>query len=102
VNTSGVPILWPVRLASSDGRQSNWAASAHEAAEVGMKQRIRIRANMSLGAYEFFVTDAPTAQSDPVWPTESLQELVQLGFVKVGRFVNSPEHPIILQLLGRV
>jgi hypothetical protein len=57
---------------------------------------------MSLGAYEFFVTDAPTSQPDPVWPTESLQELVQLGFVKVGRFVNSAEHPIILQLLGRV
>jgi hypothetical protein len=101
MNTSGVPILWPIRLTSPDGRQSTWAASAHEAAQVGMKQRIRIKANMSLGGYEFYLSDSPT-ELDPIWPTETLSELVQLGFVKVGRFVSSPEHPIIKLLRGRV
>jgi len=102
INTSGVVILWPVRITSPDGRQSTWATSAHEAAQVGMRQRIRIKANMSLGGYEFHLSDSPTPEIDPTWPTIALTELVQIGFVKVGRFVNSPEHPIIKLLRGAV
>jgi hypothetical protein len=101
VNTSGVVILWPARISTSD-RRDNWSASAHEAAQAGMKQRIRIKANMSLGGYEVFTTDSPTSTATPLWPTESLGELVNIAFMKTGRFVDSAEHPIMRQLLGRV
>jgi hypothetical protein len=101
VNTSGVVILWPARISTSEKRD-NWSASAHEAAQAGMKQRIRIKANMSLGGYEVFTSDSPTPGAAPLWPTESLGELVNIAFMKVGRYVDSAEHPIMRQLLGRV
>jgi hypothetical protein len=100
VNTAGVVILWPARISTSEKRD-NWAASAHEAAQAGMKQRIRIKANMSLGGYEVFTSDLTTGTA-PAWPTESLGELVHIAFMKVGRFVDSAEHPVMRQLLGRV
>ena len=101
VNTSGVTILWPARIATSE-KHDSWSASAHEAAQVGMEQRIRIKANMSLGAYEFFTSDLLTAGAAPLWPTESLGELVYIAFKKVGRYVDSVEHTVMQQLLGRV
>jgi hypothetical protein len=101
VNTSGVVLLWPVRLPTAEGRQDNWATSAHEAALAGMKQRVRIKANMSLGAFEYSITETAAAVTEPPWPTESLSELVQIAFVKTGRFVDSVDHPFMRQLLGR-
>jgi hypothetical protein len=101
VNQSGVVILWPCRISTSDKRD-NWAASAHEAAEAGMQQRIRIKANMQLGAYEFFTSDSPTPGTTPLWPKESLGELVHIAFIKIGRLVDSADHPVMRQLLGRV
>jgi hypothetical protein len=101
VNTSGVVILWPARIATSEKRD-NWAASAHEAAQAGMEQRIRIKANMSLGGYEVYTSDSTTAGPGPTWPTESLSELVNIAFMKVGRYVDSAEHPVMRQLLGRM
>jgi len=100
VNTTGVVLLWPCRMVSADGRQNGWHSSAHEAAAAGMKQRIRVKANMGLGAYEFYHSNSPTAELDPIWPTETLSALVQLAFVKVGRYVSTPEHPVIKQLRG--
>jgi hypothetical protein len=101
VNTSGVVLLWPARIPTSEKRD-NWALSAHEAAQAGMQQRIRIKANMSLGAYEVFTSDSPTPGTTPLWPKESLGELVHIAFKKVGRYVDSAEHPVMRQLLGRV
>jgi hypothetical protein len=65
-----------------------------------MKQRIRVKANMALGAYEYYHSNSPTAGVDPVWPDISFNELVRLAFVKVGRLVDTPEHPVIKQLRG--
>jgi hypothetical protein len=101
VNTAGVVILWPARISTSEKRD-NWASSAHEAAQAGMQQRIRIKANMSLGGYEFYTSDSPTPGTAPAWPTESLGHLVDIAFKKAGRFVDSAEHPVMRQLLGRV
>jgi hypothetical protein len=49
---SGVLFFWPVKLPGSDGRQTDWARSEAEAAEMAMKRWVRIRANLNLGAYE--------------------------------------------------
>jgi hypothetical protein len=100
INTNNVVLLWPCRITSADGRQNAWHSSAHEAAEKAMTQRVRIKANMGLGAYETFTTKSKTAEIDPAWPTESFSELVRLAFVKVGRYVSTPEHPVIKQLRG--
>jgi hypothetical protein len=65
-----------------------------------MVKRVRVKANMSLGANEWATSNSETAELDPAWPTESFNELVRLAFVKVGRFVSTPEHPVIKQLRG--
>jgi hypothetical protein len=100
INTGGVVFLWPCRIVSADGRQNAWHSSAHEAAAAGMEKRVRVKANMALGAYEWATRNSETAELDPAWPTESFNELVRLAFVKVGRFVSTPEHPVIKQLRG--
>jgi hypothetical protein len=52
INRQKVPFVWPVKLASVDGKINDWHQSALEAAERAMTNWIRLAANMSLGAYE--------------------------------------------------
>jgi hypothetical protein len=63
INRAGVVFLWPVRLPSSDGRQSDWARSEAEAAEMAMKRWVRVKANTNLGAYEVY--EASSTIPDP-------------------------------------
>jgi hypothetical protein len=52
INRQGVLFLWPVRLPGLNGKYSEWFRSAMEAAEIAQRRWIRVRSNMSLGAYE--------------------------------------------------
>jgi hypothetical protein len=96
INRQGVTRLWPVRLPAPDGRVIEWHRSAAEAAELAMKRWIRVKANMSLGAYEMF--EAASTIPDPTWPELSFQELVEIGFRQ--RLVNNLDHPVIKRLRG--
>jgi hypothetical protein len=96
INRQGVTRLWPVRLPMSDGKINEWHRSAAEAPELAMKRWIRVKANMSLGAYEMF--EAASTIPDPVWPELSFQELVRIGFRD--RLVASLSHPVIDKLRG--
>jgi hypothetical protein len=96
INRQGVLFLWPVRLPPPDGRQLEWHRSAAEAAERAMTQWVRIRANMSLAAYE--IDAAGVTHSDPVWPAHSLQDLIPIAFRD--RLVNRIDHPVVQRLRG--
>jgi hypothetical protein len=96
INRQGVVHLWPVRLPASDGRILEWHRSAAEAAELAMRRWIRVKANMSLGAYEMF--EAASTIPDPTWPELSFQELLRIAFRD--RLVNSLDHPVIRRLRG--
>ena len=96
INRQGVVFLWPARLPAPDGRQMEWHRSAAAAAERGMKDWVRIRANMSLGAYEIDI--AGITHSEPEWPPYSLQDLVQIAFRD--RLVNRIDHPVVHRLRG--
>src|SRR5262249_53347052 len=96
INRQGVVQLWPVRLPSADGRVLEWHRSAAEAAELAMRKWVRIKANMSLGAYEIF--EATGAIPDPQWPEYTFQELLRIGFRD--RLVDSLDHPVIKRLHG--
>jgi hypothetical protein len=100
INRQHVVFLWPARLPAPDGRVNAWHTSAHEAAELGMKRSVRIKSNMSLGAYETDVADNPVPENDPVWPDLSFQELLRIGFQKNGRLITDHEHPLVRQLRG--
>jgi hypothetical protein len=96
INRQGMVFLWPVKLPAPDGRRDEWARSQREAAELAMKRWVRVKANMSLGAYE--ITTAESAMADPVWPDLSLRELIRIAFRD--RLVTSIDHPVVKRLRG--
>jgi len=97
INRAGVVFLWPVRLPSPDGRQLAWHHSAQVAAEMAMKRWIRVKANMSLGAYDIF--EASCTIPEPEWPSDiSFLKLLEIAFK--GRLVDSLDHPVLKRLRG--
>jgi hypothetical protein len=96
ISRQNVVQLWPVKVPASDGRVNEWHRSAAEAAELARKRWIRVKANMALGAYEIF--EAASSIPDPTWPTQTFQELLEIGFRD--RLVDSLSHPIIKRLRG--
>jgi hypothetical protein len=96
INRQGVLFLWPVRLPSSDGRQLEWHRSAQMAAEMAMKRWCRVKANMSLGAYEVF--EASATIPEPEWPDLTLEAMLPIAFK--GMLVNSFDHPVLKRLRG--
>ena len=67
-----------------------------EAAEIAMNKWLRIKANMSLGAYE--ITVAASDMADPVWPDLPFQEIVRIAFRD--RMVASLDHAVVKRLRG--
>jgi hypothetical protein len=96
INRQGVVFLWPVRLPAPDGKVNEWHRSLREAAETAVSKWTRVRANMSLGAYESTV--AESAIADPVWPEASFQELIRIGFRD--RVIDTATHPVVRRLRG--
>jgi hypothetical protein len=97
INRQGVVFLWPIRLPAPDDRKSDWPRSEREAAEKAMDQWIRVKANMSLGAYE--ITVAENVMADPVWPELSYQELVRIAYRD--RMIAALDHPVVKRLRGQ-
>src|SRR5262245_37414693 len=98
INRQGVVHLWPVKLPPPDGRIVEWHRSAAEAAELGMRRWVRMKANMTLGAYEIF--EAQGVIPDPEWPTLPFNELLRIAFRD--RYVGSLDHAVIKRLRGHV
>ena len=97
INRQGVVFLWPVRLPGADGRQLDWHRSAAEAAEMAMQRWVRVKANMSLGAYEVY--EAAATIPDPVWPTDlTFMQMLMIAFK--GRLVDNLGHPVLKRLRG--
>jgi hypothetical protein len=97
VNRQGVLFIWPLKLPGPDGRQNDWQRSAAEAAEIAMSTWSRLKANMSLGAYELFTAagDLP----DPEWPELPFPEILKIAFRN--HLVDQLDHPLIERLLGK-
>jgi hypothetical protein len=99
INRQGVVFLWPIRLPAPDDRKSDWRRSAREAAALAMRQWIRVKANMSLGAYETAVADKDSVMAEPVWPELSYQELVRIAYRD--RMIAALDHPVVKRLRGQ-
>src|SRR5262249_13693323 len=98
VNRQGVPFLWPIRLPGPDGKADEWSRSALDAARLAESRWVRVRANMSLGAYEVDYATGPLP--DPEWPDVAFRELLRVAFRD--RFVDRPDHPVLRKLRGEV
>ncbi len=89
--------LWAAKLPGSGHKNADsWNNSAIEAAEAAMKRKVRVQSNRALGAYEYFFSDNPTPENDPVWPADlTYNEMLRIAFVKPGRFIDSHNHEVI-------
>jgi hypothetical protein len=96
INRQGVVFLWPIRLPTPDDRKSEWLRSAREA-EMAMRRWIRLKANMSLGAYEIAV--AESVMAEPAWPELSYQELLRIAYCD--RMIATLDHAVIKRLRGQ-
>jgi hypothetical protein len=96
ISRTGVMFMWPVRVPAADGRTNDWHVSAATAAQHAMTRWIRIRANMSLRAYEIF--EAESSIPDPVWPELSFEAIYRIAFKD--RLITSQDHPVIKRLRG--
>jgi hypothetical protein len=96
INRQSIVFLWPVRLPSPDDKQNPWWQSAREAAEIAMTKWLRVRASMSLGAYDLSTPEGEIP--DPVWPQESFEELLRIAYR--GRLITDLDHPVIKRLRG--
>ena len=63
INRQGTLFFWPVRLPSPDGKDLDWWRSGREAAELAMKDWVRVKANMNLGAYDIFKAESVIEQT---------------------------------------
>jgi hypothetical protein len=93
----GVPFLWPIPMPDETGRLNPWHQSAREASEFARKKWIRMIADMSAGSYSLH--EASAKIPDPEWPDKTMRELIEIAF-KNGRLIDSPDHPVIVQLRG--
>jgi len=98
MNRQGVLFLWPVKLPGIDGKENEWHRSAREAAEKAMTSWVRVRANMSLGAYDLH--EAKGELPDPEWPEFSFPEILRTAFRE--RYVDSLDHALLKRLRGEV
>ena len=98
INRQGVVFFWPVRLPTSDGRVIEWHHSARQGAALAMQLWIRVKPNMSLGAYELY--EAEAAIPGPEWPDLPFKELVRIGFKD--RLVDRLDHAVIKRLRGLI
>jgi hypothetical protein len=89
--------LIPVLLPGPDGRRNPWHQSLAEVVAAAEKHWVRSVANKAVGAYDLLIAQANLTEPD--WPELSLCEIIETAFRD--RLIQSADHPVILQLLGR-
>jgi hypothetical protein len=96
ITRQGNIFLWPIRMPGPDGKILEWHRSAAEAAALATEGWVRVKANMSNGAYDIFLAEKVIAK--PEWPNVSYQELLRIGFRD--RLVDHLDHPVLKRLRG--
>jgi hypothetical protein len=99
VTQQGIPFLWKVPLPPNDRAENSWSMTARTAAERAENEWVRMSANMSAQNYDVHVSSSNAAE--PVWPTKSMAELLEIAF-RNGKLIDSLDHPVVQRLLGRV
>lgn len=98
INRANSLFLWHVPLPTPDGRENAWHKTAREIAVLAENQWVRMAANMGSGYYDVFI--APPGLSDPIWPEQSLSELLRIAFGG-GRLIDDASHPVLKRLRGQ-
>ena len=97
INRAGVVFLWPVKLPATDRKASEWHTSAALAAQHAMRNWVRVKSNMSLGAYEMFEAVGDNIP-EPDWPEHTFNALIRIGFKD--KVIRDLGHPVVKRLRG--
>jgi hypothetical protein len=98
IHRQGTVFFWPVRLPTADGKDLDWWRSGREAAELAMRDWVRVKANMNLGAYDIF--KAESVITEPEWPQLGFWDLIKLAFRD--HLITSTDHLVVKRLRGLV
>lgn len=96
IDRKGNFFLIPCPLPGPDGKINQWHQSLACIIQHAEKKWVRSTANLAAGSYDLFV--ATGIDDEPIWPDAGFAELIKIAFRN--KIINSPEHPIIKQLLG--
>jgi hypothetical protein len=99
ISRQGTVFLWPVPMPKDDTGDRKiraWGESQRAAAAMARSTWIRMKADMSLGAYRINAAEGELA--DPIWPTRSFNDLLKIAFK--GRIVPDGNHPLLRKIRG--
>ena len=94
---AATPFLWPLKL-SLDGRENSWNDSALRASEAAKSAWVRVASDANAKMYK--VIRASGFAEEPLWPNDSMDDLVSRAFE--GKIIDSTEHPVVQRLQGRM
>jgi hypothetical protein len=97
INRAGIVRLWPIRMPGPDEKDMLWWRSAHDAANKAMTHWVRVKANMMLGANEYFIAESEIP--DPDW-REVAPFQVLLADAYRARIIRDLDHPVLKKLRG--
>ncbi|HTU19232.1 MAG TPA: hypothetical protein VMG10_14320 [Gemmataceae bacterium] len=92
IDRQGELRLWPLRLPGPDGREDDWMSSALAIAEKAKQQWVRLIAGAN--GYKSQTTSADLPE--PVWPTQTFDEILDIAFAK--RRIAKESDPILRRL----
>jgi len=98
VDNAGTPKLIGEPDLDPSGRRNLWQSSYKDAIKQAENDWVRVQANMAAGQYE--ITPSMSDLGFPRWPKQSMDELINDAFA--GRIIDSPDHPYICQIQGRI
>ena len=98
VSRQGNVFLWPVPAPNPQGRENHWGRTARSAVDQGVNRWVRVVSNMSQGFYDVFVANVDLG--NPVWPRESLRDLLAIAFGDTF-IIRDLGHPVIKRLTGQ-
>lgn len=98
VDNAGTPKLIGEPDLDPSGRRNLWQSSYKDAIKQAENDWVRVQANMAAGQYE--ITPSMSDLGFPRWPKQSMDELINDAFA--GRIIDSPDHPYIRQIQGRI
>jgi hypothetical protein len=102
ISRAGVTFLWPAVIPAEHegggGGGRLWHVSALDGAERAKTVWLTLQSDQALGAYVPW--EAQGKLPDPVWEDKTLRELMEFGFK--GFIIDSPDHPVIKEILGLI
>ena len=98
VDNAGTPKLIGEPDIDLKSRNNLWQTSLKDAIKRGESNWVRVQSNMDARQYE--IVESANDLGEPKWPKLTMEELVNDAFS--GRIIDSPNHPYVRQIEGRI